>query len=432
MHITPISYLRNSGKAQSTPKPDIAYNVMKYHSLDAVSFSGIKPNPDLLKNQLKILLTQDIWAEKLNIKMPESELEKSVLLEILNMRKNLDRYTRLTNERLRIILDVRLRNELLQTNPNSPQIQELEKDIAKRGNIAKVISTLDKQIDLEKNKNKQAIDYFKNIERMEEEYLQNRQIKSNMMAKFWDQVRKNNINKDHKYSTQDLIDIVSGKKDLPKAENIVKTAKPEKLMTKRQILSEVQKKYEAYLRKNINIYTGNFEDAIKGCNEVINLYKQHISKYPDFGKQVVKALEEIRKKYNFKVERLGIVDIYDVGKAWKEMEVDFNEIKALDKVIKSLKATLAENSSNKDLNKLLLETEEKFANLKTSWTKDMQESVSCEAKNRIIFSKNGVLDAYDYLTGANKDLLCYKELNEICKRNNGVLPEEKWEQLLNE
>ena len=41
------------------------------------------PNPTIAKNQMRILLTQDIWAPKLKIKKPESPLEKEVLLEVL-------------------------------------------------------------------------------------------------------------------------------------------------------------------------------------------------------------------------------------------------------------------------------------------------------------------------------------------------------------
>ena len=89
MFITPISYSQNSLKIYQTPKVK-AKNVIN-NSVSSVSFYGYKPNPELIKNQYRIMLTQDIWAEKLAVKMPETPLEREVLLEVLAMRKKLDR-----------------------------------------------------------------------------------------------------------------------------------------------------------------------------------------------------------------------------------------------------------------------------------------------------------------------------------------------------
>ena len=45
-------------------------------------------NPEVARNQYKILLTQDIWADKLKVKRPENPLEKEVLIEVLQNRAN--------------------------------------------------------------------------------------------------------------------------------------------------------------------------------------------------------------------------------------------------------------------------------------------------------------------------------------------------------
>ena len=62
------------------------------------------PKPEILRNQLKVLLTQDIWAQNLKVKAPETALEKEVLLEILQNRLRLDRFARLSNQRFKFFI----------------------------------------------------------------------------------------------------------------------------------------------------------------------------------------------------------------------------------------------------------------------------------------------------------------------------------------
>ena len=96
MFITPVSGALNVYNAKSLPDKRCVKKYGKLdNSVDSVSFSGgLKTNPEVLKNQFRIFLTQDIWAEKLAVKFPESLMEKEVLLEVLNHRKFLDKYAR--------------------------------------------------------------------------------------------------------------------------------------------------------------------------------------------------------------------------------------------------------------------------------------------------------------------------------------------------
>lgn len=102
MLIHPISNSQNLySRKLYNQNNSVSPQVYKNFGIDKVSFNG-GLKPEVLKNQLKILLTQDIWAEKLKVKMPETPLEKEVLLEVLQNRLKLDRFSRLTNEKLKI------------------------------------------------------------------------------------------------------------------------------------------------------------------------------------------------------------------------------------------------------------------------------------------------------------------------------------------
>ena len=72
MFINPINQVRISN-SKTTSKRSLS---------KSINFTGY-PKADVAKNQMKILLSQDIWAPKLKVKMPESQLEKETLLEIL-------------------------------------------------------------------------------------------------------------------------------------------------------------------------------------------------------------------------------------------------------------------------------------------------------------------------------------------------------------
>ena len=136
-------------------------NVVTNSQVVNPEFKAKGVNPEVARNQLKVLLTQDIWAPSLKVKRPETELEKEVLLEILNYRAKLDRYVRLTNEKLHINGLLSVLSKLIDTNPSSPEIPALRAEIDKKGNVFTYLSTLNKNIELERNKTKSWVRIMK-------------------------------------------------------------------------------------------------------------------------------------------------------------------------------------------------------------------------------------------------------------------------------
>lgn len=162
----------------------------------------------IARNRFKILLTQDIWAPRLKVKMPETSLEKEVLLEVLGNRLKLDRFTNLSKERFATKADVIIYNNLLEKDPKNPEISEIKERLDKKGNLVKYIRILSEQINKELKQNREAMNYFKNIEHMEEDYLKSKLLKESKIGNFFTQIQQNNINPDGKYTTEELIEIV--------------------------------------------------------------------------------------------------------------------------------------------------------------------------------------------------------------------------------
>ena len=100
------------------------------NSQKSYTFKGL--SPEIQRNQLKILLTQDIWNTGLRVKMPETQLEKDVLLEILQQRLKLDRLARLCNERMKFKTLLIAINNLLKENPSHPDLEPMIKEVEKR------------------------------------------------------------------------------------------------------------------------------------------------------------------------------------------------------------------------------------------------------------------------------------------------------------
>ena len=413
--------------------PKISYPAGVYNSKnDNVSFSGLKPKPEILKERLKIMLTQDIWAEKLSVKMPENDLEKDALLEILNMRRKLDRFTRLSNEKFRLLSDMKYFLDLAEKEPNNPEVKVLAEKLAKRGNLDAVLSTLNKNIELEASKNKPAIEYFKNIAQMEEIYFSNKFVKTNELEKFLAQIRKNNINKEKNYTTQDLIDIVSGNKVLQQAgKKAEETAVPRNL-SKNELFAGIRKDYEQYLRENVNIYMDTYHslESLKAQDFVFHKYNYYFTKTPKLGFEVKKVYNLVENIFSKQLKNLGKPSVFPVGDLWREMDRGLNEIKHINAEIANIKRQLADGLTDEKTNASLARAEKGLAEIKKMWSDYVVYSVACEAKNREIFEKLGKIDAYDYLTGANRKINRCRELAKICEENNGELTEEIWTKLL--
>lgn len=405
------------------------YNNHQSYSQKSVNFKG-GPNQEILKNQLKILLTQDIWAEKLKVKMPETPLEKDVLLEILKNRLNLDRFTRLTNEKFRLKALLSRFNSLSEKNPSHPDLPQLRQEIEKRGNLESVFKTLDKNIELERKKNQSAIDFFKDIEELEKEYLEKRLVKPSGMEKFWFKIKKQNINTDERYSTKELIDIVSN----GTAQEVKNTAQvATQRLSKKQVLLQIEKEYEQMLREEIDVYEGRLnhnDDAQRLRKAIFSEKVLKLSKIYNFEKLVPKLFEKVEQKYTHKVDRLMGIDIYPIGEIWEDMLRVETNIKTLMNEIKSLKEQIAQKPNSNELKESLTKKLEEIKAEKEDWIKGLKYSVKYEKINRARMNNAGRLPEYDYLTCENKTIKKHKAIFEILKKNNDTIPEDSWTEII--
>lgn len=401
----------------------------KANQSNDIAFQG-GANPEVLRNQLKIFLTQDIWAEKLAAKIPETPLEKEVLLEILQNRQHLDRFAKLNNEKYRLINEISNLNFILKNDPSNKEIPHLMQKLINKGNLESVFKTLDKKIDLELKKNKPAFDYIKNIEKLEEDYRANKLIKDSKIDKFWFQIKKNNINKDNKYSTKELIDIIENNKITTDSKKVQEVAKP---LTKKQLLEKVSILYEQYLRENVDVYEGrvyHYNDALKGQKTVMSRYAKAINKYPEAKKQFPKIYEAIENKFMHKIERLDGIDIYPIGEIWKDMKTVEYEVKQLNNSIDVLNKQLEKRPGDKGILESISKNKESLKELKEQWLYGLEASMKLEAVNQQRISDAGRLADYNYLVSENKTMKRYKDAYNLLHENNYTIPEDKWPQVM--
>ena len=301
-------------------------------------------NPEVARNQYKILLTQDIWAEKLKVKRPETPVEKEVLLEILQNRMKLDRFARLNNLLARLKTKVDFANNMIENDPDNPDLPELLREINKQGNLDSVYKTLKKQIQMEAAKHKPALDYFKNIDKLESEYLDKRLMKYSRLEKFWYQIEKNNLNPDGKYTTRDLIRIIS-------EEN-----KPEPKQTaplnKKQLLDKMTRQYEDILLESLNIYskiTNHDKEAYDAKKTLAILNLSDLKRFPEITQQVGKMCANIESKITYKAQRLSGLGIYPIGTIMDDMVYMKAEIRKMTDNISQLKEQLNKNPNNQEI-----------------------------------------------------------------------------------
>ncbi len=424
----PIAYRRNNTQAQHP----ITKPILRANYADTVSFSALSIKPEIRKNQLKILLTQDIWATKLKVKMPESDLEKEVLLEILENRAKLDKFARLTNLKYSIKTKISVLNDLLETNPTSPKVAELRKELEKHGNITSTLKTIDKNIENESKRNKAALDYFKRIEELSDTYWENKLVKPNMMDKFLKQIEKNNINTDEKYSTRELIEIIKSGK-LPDAVEPVQVTKATPILSKKQLIPEIAKQYEQILRETVDVYSGQYShhaDASFARKRVNEIFAESIQKYPEIQKQLSKTFASVEAKYMHKVNQLGGTDIYPIGEIWADMKRVATSMKQHAQELTKLKAELAQKPRSIKLRKAVAEKEALLREERADWLKGVQYSLKYETINQTRMKEAGKLSEYLYLTSENKTIKKHKEVLEIYNRNNQTIPEDMWNEIL--
>lgn len=382
-------------------------------------------NPEVARNQYKILLTQDIWAEKLKVKRPETPVEKEVLLEILQNRMKLDRFARLNNLLARLKTKVDFANNMIENDPDNPDLPELLREINKQGNLDSVYKTLKKQIQMEAAKHKPALDYFKNIDKLESEYLDKRLMKYSRLEKFWYQIEKNNLNPDGKYTTRDLIRIIS-------EEN-----KPEPKQTaplnKKQLLDKMTRQYEDILLESLNIYskiTNHDKEAYDAKKTLAILNLSDLKRFPEITQQVGKMCANIESKITYKAQRLSGLGIYPIGTIMDDMVYMKAEIRKMADNISQLKEQLNKNPNNQEIKTEIINKENKLKKMKESWEKGLELSIEYEQKNRQKMIDNNRIEEYEYLTNKNKVLNKYKEYYQIMKSSDGKLPPSIWNEIL--
>ena len=272
-----------------------------------------------------------------------------------------------------------------------------------------------------------------NIDKLNYEYLPGKRVTTNTLQKFWQQIVKNNINSKHEYSTQELVDIICGKKVIePETKKVNSYAGLPVNISKKLLLANARNGYEQFLRENVNIYMGKSHGvtALKGKELVYNINEESIRKYPGIEKQIRKIFEEVQKKYHRNVSRLGEAEIYPVGTIWKDMEAGVETMKEQIKKINTIEEQLSITSENPELFEQLNKAKSDLENVKKAWLEALQYSISYESANREKFKELGRVEAYDYLTSANKEISRYKELNSINNQNAGMLPEDIWDEIL--
>lgn len=393
------------------------------------------PNPEVARNQMRIFLTQDIWAPKLTVRMPQSQLEKETLLEVLKQRLQLDRLARLTNDRFQTIANLSIYNDLIEQNPNSEEATALGKEIEKKGNLTSYFKTINEQIELEKKKHRPAVEFFENLENLEKEYYAQKLVKDGKMIKFFDQVRKYNINAGGKYSTKELIEIIeSGKLPEESTKTELVETSTKKILSAKDLLIMVEKDYENYLRENVNVYGNNinhYEDAMKAQKMIAEKYKESIQRYPNIQKQLNRVYESVQNKFVHKINRIvkSGADDNPIGEHWYYMGEYEKEIRGLLKEIKTLEARLAKEPANKNLCEDIEMKRSQIDILKAQWIDKMIISLEQIESNKPVMVAAGCLNEYLYLTEKSKLILELKEINRIYQEN-GTIPEEIWTKIL--
>ena len=394
-------------------------NLMSFKAVDAKM---------LERNKTKILMTvaSDIYAPKLKIKKPETLVEKEVLLEILEKRKFLDKLIRLTNERFRTSVIIDEYNELVEKNPHSEECQNLKEEIDKKGDLKKYYETVDKQIAIERKKHENSLNYFAEIDQLEDEYLEHKKIKPIHIEKFAIQADKNNLNPNKEFSTRELIEIV-------KNIEIGATKEVKKPLSRKEVLAEARKLYEQKLQETVDIYSDdyNYYKISQGArNFVEKTFASNIAKISGIKKDLSQIYNEIEEKYTKNVYKIKGIPYQDVGAFWNMLKEIEESIFECVSEIDSLKIDLKTNKNNEELNTKLKEKEDFLQELKETWIFYMQNSVAAENENQKIMEKAGVLKEYNYLVERNKNLNKYASLFKVYKENNDSIPKELWKEII--
>ena len=394
------------------------------NSVDTVSFTGgVKP---VVVNKFKVLLGQDPFATKLAVKMPECEEEKIALLEILEHRVKLDRFVRLNTEKWEISIKLAQAERLAEEAPNSPEFHEVMRWLKNKGNLDSVIATLNKQMEHEIKRNKPAVEFFKGLEKLEDEYLAKKIVKEQQVEKFWHRVVKENINADGRFSTSELIEIVKSGKVPPKTGEAVVAAP--RITSKKDVLAVMKSEYRQLLREETNVYdlNKNHTTAAKAAQKRLQeKYARQIARSGVAQSRLEDVYRYVEREFNAQIDSILDIDIYPIGEHWNQMLEVESKLRSLRREIAQLTQRRGEN-----IEAILTEKRAELDLAKKLWIAGMKKSVHYEAVNREMMVNAGKLKQYEYLTGENKVIKLHKEALEICDKNNDELPEEMWVKIL--
>ena len=392
---------------------------------------GYHKKPNIERNRLKILLSQDIWAPKLMVKMPETPLEKEVLLEILKNRLKLDKFTKLSNEKFNTIGNFILYKELSAKDPHSKDCISLKKELEEKGSLNTYINYLNKELKNERRINAPELLYFNNIFQAEKNYLERNLITEEQIDEFYSQILKNNINKDGKYSTEELINIIENEKVPTEktTKEAIKDTRITKIYPKKQLLTNIEVEYEKGLRENFNIYNRPFihdKEIALVRGDLEKKYIESIVKYPEIGKSLIRIYENIEKRFMFKINRIANVNIFALDIGFDRLDKIEKAVAELSKGIEVLKNELERDQNNQKLKDDIKLKEETLKDLKDNWGKWLEHNVEHEKINHQRMIDAGRESEYLYLTGENKLIKKYAEAYKIFKENNNTIPESYW------
>ena len=411
-----------------------------------VSYKGI--NPVVERNKIKILLSPYVLGEKVSVVKPKTMLEKEVLLEVLKHRLNLDILTKLSSDRFKTGQIIDEYNDLVDKDPKSERCLELKKEISKKGNIKNYYKMNKRLIEAEKKRQQASVEFFNEIfgsvkvkdgsvcddiyvqeQGLEDEYISKGLISKGQISKFYEQMKKNNINKNGDYNVRELINIIEN--DTIEVQEL-KTNNLK--MTTAQLMKQVENTYENYLKEVVDIYSYEEEywkKAQQGKKFVEEKFKNQLKHDNSLGKKFAKIYKDVEERFTKNAYRLENVRYNDVGAFWNYLKELEDEMIICDKELKDLKIKLDSDRKDMEVKKEILKKVERLHEIREVWLEHMIQSIHLENENYKIMDEVGIAKEYSYLVERNKDLNRYSSIFKVYKENNDRIPEEFWSEILN-
>lgn len=396
------------------------------------------------ENELKALLSQDIWSPELRVRMPQSAEEKKVLIEILTKRLELDELVKLTNNKFKLLTDYNYLNSLIKNDPNNSQIPELRETLLKDGDVTTRYNEMDETINMLKKQHKTAYDYLVNLGNMSEKLIDNHIITIGKMQKFWDSITKNNINPDGKLSTKEILEQVTNCKIGENNTEKAASTKTSPILTKGKAISNIENSYEQALLESLNIYqpTSNHSSDVKYAKKNSEQFISTILKhFPEIKNQLANIYDRVEKKIMNTVIRLinvkRVVDgnivqgvqVHPLDRVWQDMDERVKIAKNAIKEIETIKSELVKKPNDDKLKSELNKQNAILNEAKSDWLELLDYSVKWEVENQKLFDEADRLRDYSYLTSKNAIIKQHRELYNLVKENQNTMPEEKWAEI---